>query len=76
MKIIIEEGEHYEQFGPGVYDLVEFDNGYQGIKNNAKPLDWAAVSDLILTLKKTCDECFGTGLKGGLQVPCSRGCST
>ena len=23
-----------------------------------------------------CPECFGTGLKGGFQTPCSRGCKT
>ncbi len=28
------------------------------------------------TEKKECEECFGTGLKGGFQVPCSKGCPT
>ncbi len=31
-------------------------------------------TDMLDDLKGDCDECFGTGLKGGFTVPCSRGC--
>lgn len=32
-------------------------------------------TDCLADLKGDCDECFGTGLRGGFTVPCSRGCA-
>lgn len=39
-------------------------------------VDLRALLELDVADHLTCPECFGTGLKGGFQTACSKGCSS